>query len=213
MITIVAILIALLCHHYFNSDWFEVAGFITGIVAVYLTAIEHIISWPIGITNVLIYAWVFHSAGLLADRNLQFFFCALSIHGWISWWKGGEEFTELKISKLSTKQWIIALACLLVGTALYKPVIEHFKGAQPLWDTILAVASMIAQYMLNRKVIENWLWWMLINLAYIPLYLKQNLIPTAILYGIFLVLAILGWSQWHRNLRETPNLTEPLVHP
>jgi len=201
-ITIAAIVVASFCRWKYNSDWFEVSGFITGVIAVYLTAKEHITSWPVGIVNVLIYAYVFYVAKLYADTTLQFMFLGLSIHGWLSWARGGEQSTELKISRLKPIHWGYVLAILAVGTAVYKPIIEHFKGASPFWDSLLMVASVTAQVLLNRKILETWVLWILIDIAYIPLYLSRQLYPTTILYVIFLALAIGGLVQWIKNYQK-----------
>lgn len=198
-----SLLIALFCRYRFGSDWFEVAGFVTGIVAVYLVTEEHVANWPIGILNVLLYAYVFWQARLYADMSLQFFFFALSVHGWYSWVRGGSGHSELRVSRLIATHWALVLGVVAIGTALYKPVIEHYKGAQPFWDTLLTMVSVVAQVLLNRKVVENWILWIVADLCYIPLYLSRNLYPTAILYGVFLVLAVRGLVEWNRTWRAT----------
>lgn len=204
IVTALAVAIALGCRHFFKSEWLEVAAFITGVVAVYLVAVEHILNWPIGIINVSLYAWVFYDARLLADMSLQLFFLALAIHGWWSWTRGGAQHTSLTISRLSATGAWIALAVIVLGTAAYKPVIEHYKGAQPLWDTSLTMLSVVAQVLLNRKILENWVLWIIADIAYIPLYLSRNLYPTAILYGLFLLLALMGLRNWnHRFQTDT----------
>ncbi len=194
--------IALACHFWLGSDWFEVAGFVTGVVAVYLVAIEHIWNWPIGIVNVLIYAYVFWNVRLYADMTLQIVFFVLAVHGWWSWLRGGTGGSKLEISRLTAVGWTIAGAIVVVGTAVYKPIIEHYKGASPFWDTLLTVMSLVAQVLLNRKVLENWWFWIAIDLAYVPLYLSRKLYPTTFLYMIFLALAVQGWMNWSRTLRR-----------
>lgn len=185
----------------FGGDWFEFAAVVTGVIGVYLAAKEEILNWPVGIANVLIYAYVFFQAKLYADMTLQLFFCALAISGWIQWAKGGTGATELKVTRLSGPMWLVAGGCLVVGTAVYTPIIEHFKGAAPFIDSLLAVASIIAQLMLNAKKLENWILWILIDAAYIPLYYSRDLKSTAVLYGLFLVLAVLGLFGWLKTYR------------
>ncbi len=197
-----SIIVSLYCHAKLGSDWWEVSGFITGILAVYLTAKEHMSNWPIGIVNVLLYAYVFYASRLFADMTLQFFFFALSIHGWYSWAKGGTQKDTLKISRLQPVALAVCIGALIVGTAIYVPIITHFKGASPFLDSLLTVASIIAQILLNRKVLENWILWIVIDVLYIPLYYSRGLYPTTILYVIFLGLAIGGLVQWLKNHRE-----------
>lgn len=196
-----AVAVGLLLKWKFGGDWFEFAGFVTGVVGVYLAARESIVNWPVGIANVLIYAYVFFQARLYADMTLQFFFCVLSVAGWIQWARGGENATELRITKLDPKGWALLTLAWVVGTAVYTPIITYFKGAAPFVDSLLTVGSVIAQVLLNGKKIENWILWIAIDLVYIPLYVSRQLVATAVLYGLFLVLAVVGLVGWIKAYR------------
>lgn len=189
---------------HFGTDWWEFAGFVTGVVAVYLAAIEHIINWPIGLANVSIYAWVFFASRLYADMTLQMFFFALSVHGWYQWSRGGEASSRLEITRIRPSQWGWLLLAWASGVAIYYPLVRHFNGAAPFLDSSLTVASIIAQLMLNRKKLENWVLWILIDLIYLPLYLSRDLVATAVLYALFLVLAVLGLNGWRKALAAAP---------
>ncbi len=203
----------------FGSDWWEFAGFVTGVVGVYLVAIEHMINWPVGLVNVLIYGWVFYASRLFADMSLQFFFFALGVYGWIAWAKGGTGRTELKISRISWTSWAAIAAIWAVGTAIYVPIITFYKGASPFVDSALTVASIIAQMLLNHKKIENWMIWILVDAIYLPLYISRGLVATAVLYALLLGLAISGLIIWSRLMRtqgiglsgnEVPSMPGPL---
>lgn len=191
----------------FGTDWFEFAGFVTGVVGVYLVAVEHIINWPIGIANVSIYAWVFFTSRLYADMSLQFFFFALSLHGWWKWARGGEGKATLLISKVSLSHWVGILLTWMLGTAIYLPIILHFNGAAPFIDSSLTVASIIAQLMLNLKKLENWILWIGVDTAYIYLYVSRGLVATAVLYALLLGLAVAGLNSWNRTYRT---LSKPI---
>lgn len=205
--TIAAVLVAGFCRRQYGSDWFEVSAFITGVIGVYLAAVEHLLLWPISIVNVLIYAWVFYTGRLYADMTLQFFYFALCIHGWWSWMHGGAKETELKISRLTPKQWGLAVVAVVVGTAIYTPLVAHYKGSAPFVDSLLTSASIVAQILLNRKVFDNWIMWILIDAAYVPLYVSRHFEATAILYFLFIVLAVVGLVNWRRLERDTDAVT------
>lgn len=218
---VVSIAVGLILKSKFGSDWWEFSGFVTGVVGVYLVAVEHMINWPVGLINVSIYAYVFFTGRLFADMSLQFFFFALGVQGWYQWAQGGKrqrvapkaadeegfadyprelpDTNELKISRIKPTDWAIVAACWVVGTAIYYPIIKHFNGAQPFVDSTLTVASIIAQLLLNWKKLENWIIWIVVDIIYIPLYISRDLIATAVLYGLLLCLAISGLISWRNT--------------
>lgn len=203
-VTVVTTVIGLMLQHRFHTDNWELAGFITGVVGVYLVAVEHIINWPVGLANVAIYGWVFYNSRLFADMSLQFFFFALGIQGWIQWARGGLDKRELQISRITGTQALMFLGAQVVGTAIYYPIIRHFNGAAPFIDSSLTVASIIAQLLLNFKKLENWIVWIVVDVIYIPLYISRGLQATAVLYVLLLSLAIsglIGWSKTYRLQR------------
>jgi nicotinamide mononucleotide transporter len=199
LVSVAAVLVGLFSRWRFGGDWFEFASFVTGVVAVYLVAEEHIINWPIGLINVSIYAYVFFQSRLYADMSLQFFFFALGVHGWYQWLRGGTQNTALTISRLNSKQWLWVAVVWVVGVAIYYPIIHHFNGAAPFIDSSLAVASIIAQVLLNRKKLENWILWIIVDIVYIPLYISRGLYLTAVLCGLLLSIAIAGLVSWKRT--------------
>lgn len=201
LITLASVIAGLFLKSKFGGDWYEFAGFVTGIVGVYLVAVEHIINWPVGLLNVSIYAWVFFMSRLYADMTLQIFFFVLGVLGWIQWARGGTQGAQLTISRIKPMQWLYLGGCWAVGTAIYVPIITHFNGAAPFIDSSLTVASIVAQLMTNAKKLENWIVWIVVDATYIPLYISRQLVATAVLYGIFLALAISGLIGWYRTHR------------
>lgn len=201
LVSIITVAIGLLLKWKFGGDWYEFAGFTTGVIGVYLVAVEHISNWPMGLANVSIYAWVFYTSRLFADMSLQFFFFALGVQGWLQWARGGEGKTQLSISRIPAKWWGAILLIQIAGTAIYYPIIKHFNGAAPFIDSTLTVASIIAQLLLNFKKLENWVIWIAVDAVYIPLYISRGLVSTAVLYGLLLALAISGLIAWQRTYK------------
>ena len=199
--TILAVAIGLLLKRTYHGDWFEFAGFITGVVGVYLVAVEHIINWPVGLVNVAVYGYVFYSSRLFADMSLQMFYFVLGVQGWWMWARGGANSLQLRITNIPMNWWAGIAAAIFAGTALYFPVIKHFNGAAPFLDSLLTVVSIIAQLLLNVKKIENWILWIVVDIVYIPLYISRDLYSTAFLYGVLLVLAICGLIGWAKTYR------------
>jgi len=206
-LTAAAVFGGLLLRAQYAGSWLEFAGFVTGIIGVYLVSQESIYNWPVGIINVSIYAIFFYQGQFPADAGLQVFFLILSILGWYSWLKGGAEKTELEISTLETKHWFLIGGIWVIGTALCYPVARGLEGKWPFWDSFLTVGSVIAQVLVNKKKIENWLIWITVNTCYVPIFFYRGWYMSAILYFIFWCIAITGFVNWRRTLRQKTLLT------
>ncbi len=189
---------ALIVRHYYNDDLFGFAVFVTGVVGVYLVAVEHIWNWPVGLLNVSIWGWICYSGRLFADMSLQMFFFALGVHGWYFWIKGGDKQTPLRISKVSPRGWLLMGLALVVGVSIYVPITMHFK-ADWIWvDSILTVIAIIAQVLVNLKKIESWILWMIVNAAYIPVYKAKGYYSLVYLSAILFLLAVGGFIKWNK---------------
>jgi nicotinamide mononucleotide transporter len=179
-------------------EWIAVAF---GIVSVYLSVREKVWSWPTGIVNVSLYIFIFLKAKLYADMGLQVFYVVISFYGWWNWLYGGENHSELRVTRLSRRGLLLLPFVFVAGSALLGTFLRHHTDAAlPYMDSSLTVASLIAQYLMTKKVLENWLIWIVADVAYIGMYIYKDLYPTAFLYAVFLVLATLGWVEWKKSL-------------
>ncbi len=181
----------------------EVLAVITGIISVYLSTRENIWSWPTALVNVALYFVVFYETKLYADMGLQVVYFALSLYGWYEWLYGGENRTELRVSRtsqaLGVRLAIIGIACAVVlGTLLAR----FTDAALPYIDSATTSTSLVAQWMMTRKILENWAVWAAVDVVYIAMFIFKRLYLTAGLYTVFLVLAVMGYVQWKRSLAE-----------
>jgi nicotinamide mononucleotide transporter len=181
----------------------EVLAVITGIISVYLSTRENIWSWPTALVNVALYFVVFYETKLYADMGLQVVYFALSLYGWYEWLYGGENRTELRVSRtsqaLGVRLAIIGIACAVVlGTLLAR----FTDAALPYIDSATTSTSLVAQWMMTRKILENWAVWAAVDVVYIAMFVFKRLYLTAGLYAVFLVLAVMGYVQWKRSLAE-----------
>jgi nicotinamide mononucleotide transporter len=180
----------------------ELFGFMTGVVGVYLTVKQSIYNWPIGIINVALYGYFFLQVAVhYANAALQFIWLIYLVEGWIRWAKGGENNTELKISRINPQQAVIGGITILVAASILSPILTKMGGNVAFWDALTAAISLAAQFLLNRKVLECWLVWIAVDLIFVPLYIYRGYHATAVLYAIFLGLAINGWIQWNKSYR------------
>lgn len=183
----------------------EWIAFFTGVIAVFLSTRENVWSWPVAIVNVTLYFLLFQRAGLYSDMGLQLVYLALSVYGWYQWLYGGARHTELHVSRATPRSWLVSIAVGLVFWLALSSITSRIQGvALPRLDAALTTASLVAQWMMTRKVLENWLLWIAVDLIYVPMFIYKGLCLTAGLYAIFLGLAVLGWVQWRRSWRERP---------
>lgn len=177
----------------------EAFGFVSGALCVWLTVKESVWNFPVSLANVTAFCLVFFRAGLLADAGLQVVYFVLSAIGWYLWLHGGEHRRALEVRRVP--RWegaMIAVAGVLLTLGLHG-LLRSLGGSVTFWDALTTAASLCAQWQLNRKYVESWYYWIAVDVIYVPLYLYKQLYLTAILYGVFLVMATLGWREWRRT--------------
>ena len=176
-----------------------------GLVSVYLSAREHIVSWPTAIVNVAIFFVLFWKAKLYADAVLQLIYLALSVYGWYEWLYGGAQHSRLRVSHTSRAQWMVLVPLFAIGGLGLGALLDRYTDSPvPYFDALLTSASLVAQWMMTRKLLENWLLWIAADLVYVPLFIQRGLPFTALQYSVFLLLAAMGWHGWRQSLLAPP---------
>ncbi len=196
-------------------SWSEVLGFITGALCVYLTVKRHVWNFPIGLANNVFFGILFFESRLYNDFGLQIVYFVLGSWGWWFWTRPvgniAEESTKnesetsagktrqsenLRVGRASAKQigWCLALVPVL--TVDLTLISRELGGASPFWDALTTALSLVAQYLLGRKWLENWAFWIAADLIYVPLYFSRGLYLTGVLYAGFLLLCIWGFRAW-----------------
>jgi nicotinamide mononucleotide transporter len=194
-------------------QWIEWVAAIAGAISVYLSARENILSWPTAIVNVTLYIVVFMKSGLYSDMGLQVVYLALSIYGWYQWLHGGEQRAKLHVSRATPIAWIISgMVGVMFWLALARYVSTLQGVAFPYLDAGLTTLSLVAQWMMTRKILENWVLWIIADIIYVPMYFVKHLYVTAGLYLVFLALAIMGFVEWRRSYRrDHPQSVQPAI--
>jgi len=171
-----------------------------GILGVILTIRETIWCWAAGIISLSIQAFVFYKARLFGDFLLQIFYFISGLYGWIYWNK--YKTIEFNISKMSKKNWFLVVVGNIIFCFILYPLLKYIKTDKIIFESILTSSSLICTYMMAKKWIENWIIWILINLAYVYLYLVKQLPTYAILYLFFSVMAFYGFYLWRKKLKK-----------
>jgi nicotinamide mononucleotide transporter len=180
----------------------ETLGFVTGAACVYLVIEQNLWNFPIGIANNIIFLVLFIMARLYGDASLQIVYLVLAIHGWYSWLWGGKEHSELKIERASIETLTISVLATIAATFVLMRLLRLAGGSVPLLDGLTTALSLVAQYLLNRKLIQNWYFWMLADVIYVYVYIIKHLYLTGILYAIFFGMCVAGYLVWLKALNS-----------
>jgi nicotinamide mononucleotide transporter len=185
------------------ANWFEVVAAITGAASVYLSARQNIWSWPTAIVNVSLYTVLFFREGLYSDTGLQVVYLVLSIYGWYQWLYGGAQHAGVRVSRASRR---LLLGSALVGLVFWAALgmfTSRLPGSSLSYlDAGLTTTSLVAQWMMTRKILENWLLWIAADIVYVPMFIYKELYVTAALYAVFLILAVMGYIGWRRSWQQ-----------
>ena len=199
------------------ANRWEVLAVVFGIVSVYLSTRENIWSWPTALINVALYFVVFLEAKLYADMGPQVVYFALSLYGWYEWLYGGENRTKLHVSRVTRALGLKLLLIGLASAALLGTILARLTDASlPYLDSATTSTSLVAQWMMTRKILENWAVWVVVDVVYVGMFIFKKLYLTAGLYAVFLVLAVMGFIQWKRSLAGREQRTrnsEPAIIP
>lgn len=171
------------------------------LAAVYLTTRQVVWCWPLGMVSVTLYALVFFEARLYADMGLQGLYFGLAAYGWWAWRHGAEDHGELAVAMTSPRAWVVLIVVAALGGVFLGEVLNRLTDASlPFMDSLLTSFSIAAQWMQTRKLLESWLLWLAVDVLYVGMFVYKGLYPTAGLYGVFLILATLGFIQWKRSM-------------
>ena len=176
-----------------------------GLISVWLTVRQNIWCWPTGLIMVSLYVYIFYGARLYSDMGLQVIYIFMQLYGWYHWLYGAEGSDRLPVIRLKPSQitfWTstAAIGTLGLGWAMY----SYTDAALPYWDATTTILSLIAQWLMARKVLESWLIWIAVDILAIGIYMVKGLYPTAILYAVFLGLATTGLLAWKKTMAPQP---------
>lgn len=180
----------------------EVSGAILGILYIFFSIKQSIYTWPTGLLTSLLYIYVFFQSKFYADMALQVYYVGISIYGWYFWLKGGKTNNkkEVPLKRASLKLLLPLSLCTLViyFTILYI-LLYHTDSPVPYLDSLTTTLSIVATWMLARKIIEHWLIWIFTDLLSAGMYIYKGLWATTILFIVYTVMACIGYFQWKKE--------------
>jgi nicotinamide mononucleotide transporter len=182
-------------------EWF---GVFTGILCVWLAAKNNIYNWPIAIVSVIIYIFIFFESKLYADMGLQVYFFAMNVYGWYFWSKNrNNPEASRPIAIIRKKEIILSILGVIVFTLILGFLLKKNTDASfPFLDSFCTACSLIAQVFLARKVLQNWLIWIFVDIIYVGMYISKDLQATAVMYALYVYIASVGYLDWRKTYRE-----------
>lgn len=181
----------------------EFAAVSFGLLSVYLARNENIWLYPIGLLNVGLYVYICFFAKLYADMGINIFYFVMSIYGWYNWGRKDKNKKHIPITYCSIKQHIISLSVFAFSFVLLYFILKKFTDSTvPLLDSLTTAIFIVGMWLQTIKKIENWIYWIVGDALVIPLFIYKELAFTAIQFLVFLIIAVSGYVEWKKKLKN-----------
>lgn len=191
-----------------QTTWLEYIAVVSGIVSVWFSRKENILVYPTGLINTTFYVYLSFKGSLLGEASVNLYYTIMSIYGWVLWAKKDRQHEHIVNIKWSTrKEWMqeilffssFYLAIFLSLSYLKK---DFAPGAIPWADAFASATAFTGMWLMARKKVESWYWWIATNIASIPLYFIKHYVFTSVYYVVLLVMAVWGLLEWMQKANE-----------
>ena len=184
-----------------SGNYIELLGAILGVLYVFFSIRQNILTWPVGLLTSILYVLVFLNSKLYADMCLQLYYVFISIYGWYEWLKGNRnDHHQLEICRISLKLGLVLAAIsFLIFVIIWYVLKKYTDSPVPMADSLATSLSIIATWMLARKILEHWLIWIFVDAFSIGLFWYKDLLPTVILFIVYTIMAYIGFIEWKKE--------------
>ena len=185
-----------------SLDWvnLETLAVALGVAYLVLAMRENSLCWYCAFFSTALYVWIFGDVSLYMESALNVYYMGMAIYGWFQWQRGGVNHEGLEIVRWTAKQHGLAISTIVLVALVSGYLLSIGTDARlPYLDSLTTWGSILTTVMVARKVLENWLYWIVINTISIYLYLDRGLEQTALMFMLYLVLAILGYYAWRKK--------------
>ncbi len=191
-------------------SYWELAAVVLGIAYLLLVVQESLWCWYAAFISTSIFLYLFWDVNLIMESALQVYYLMMAVYGWWHWRagkpNGAEKAEELAITTWSPRTHLVAIAGVLVASLISAELLKYYtQAALPLLDSFTTWGSILTTWMVTRKILENWLYWLVIDSVSIYLYLDRGLYLTALLFMAYIVIVIIGYRKWLLHYRQTPS--------
>ena len=177
----------------------EAAGVVLAVAYLVLAVRQNILCWAAALMSSLIYMVVFYSALLYMESALQIFYAAMAVYGWYQWRYAGDDGAGVRIHTWTITRHVQVIAGIAATAVLAGWIMSKTDAAFPYADAFTTVAAVVTTFMVARKVLENWIYWFVIDSISVYLYVARELYLTALLFVFYLVLIVIGFRRWRRD--------------
>ena len=185
----------------FQTSYIELIAVAFGLICVWCMKKENVLAFPFGIVNVLIYVYIFFEAKLYANAAINGFFFIMSVYGWYNWTRKDSSDGTIRITWCSKPELILNSIAIIIFFILIRFVLVRYTSSPiPSWDAATTAVYIVAQWLLSRKKIENWILWISADSVMIGLCAWEGLYFTSFQYLVFTIIAILGFREWRTKL-------------
>lgn len=198
-----------------QTTWIEAIAVISGIVSVWYSRKENILVFPTGLLNTTIYIYLSLKGHLLGEASVNLYYTIMSLYGWYLWTRKNHTNQELilQITNSNTKERIQQFLFFSgVYTTIYFALVylkqSFAPEAIPWADALASASAYTAMWLMAKKKVESWFWWVVTNIASIPLYFIKGYTFTSVQFIVLLILAIAGWIEWSRKANNVKNLNQ-----
>lgn len=186
-------------------SFIEILAALSGIISVWFSRKASIWVYPTGLINTVFYIWISYDAQLIGEAVVNLYYTIMSLYGWYNWLRRNEKHELIvQVSRSNRTDWMLQLSFftstyLVLFLSLNYLKEAFFPGAIPWADALASAAAFTGMWLMTRKKLESWIWWIITNMASMPLYFSKGYIFTAVYYFILLILAILGYIEWRKK--------------
>jgi len=186
------------------ANYIEVLGAALSVFYLILSIRQSIYLWPVGMLSALMYIVVFFQSKFYADMGLNVYYFVISIYGWINWSGTTRESSEeLPVTRTGKGRGFLLLAVVFILYFLLGYLLQHFTDSPvPYWDALTTAGSIVATWMLTKKLLEHWIIWVVVDLISMGLYIYRGLYPTAVLFAVYTTMAVVGYVRWRRDFLQ-----------
>jgi nicotinamide mononucleotide transporter len=185
------------------DNYIEIMGVVTSLVYLYFSVKQRIWLWPFGILSSGLFVYIFYHTKFYAGMSLQAYYLVISTYGWYHWTHGVKEgdSPQIPVIRLTHRTGLLSAVFFIVLFIAAALILDGFTNSDVPWgDSFTTAGSIIATWMLARKILEHWLLWVIIDGVAVTLYLYKGMYPTVLLYLVYTVIAIVGFYQWRKSL-------------
>ncbi len=188
-----------------QTTWYEYVAVVAGIASVFFSRIENILVYPVGLISTIIYIYLSLKGSLFGEAAVNFYYTVMSIYGWILWAKKDQQHhIILHITKSSFREWMqhllfFTLFYVVIFSALMWLKNAFYANTVPVLDAFASATAFTGMWLMAKKKVESWYWWIATNITSIPLYFIKDYVLTSVFYLILLILAVFGLQEWKQR--------------